>query len=75
MKEKVEKYFETEYNQTAGYLRNHECGIIEKSEIVWYALQRCLGVAQFTQDLGVPYEFLEPLYYAYREKLQELIDK
>ena len=72
MQNKIREYFEAEYKRTESYLQKHR---YESSNVAWYARQRCLGVAQFTQEFcNVPYEIIEPLYNEYAEKFQKLID-
>ena len=71
MLEKVRDYFETELSQTKTAIERKICD----GEAVWYATQRCLGVADFATRLGVPYTDIEPLFEEYKEKLNKLLTK
>lgn len=72
MVEKIREYYELEYSQTKRALDNSWC---EPKDAIWYALQRCLGVAQFVQTAcDVSFEVVEPLYEEFREKFEKLLD-
>lgn len=72
MKE-MDNYFEKEYQETKALLENKPNWITSEKEVVNNAIQRCLGVSMFVQQLGVAYQ--ETLVYEYyREKLQGLLD-
>lgn len=70
MLEKVKEYFESEIRQAEADIKRPW---ITKSEAVWYAVQRCLGVADFATHLGVPYTDVVPLFEEYKQKLEELL--
>jgi hypothetical protein len=72
MLEKVRDYFENELRQAEADITRPW---ITKTEAVWYAVQRCLGVADFVTRLGVSYTDVVPLFEEYREKLNELLTK
>jgi hypothetical protein len=69
--DKVKKFFEKEYKETERLLSNPPSWCNPK-EAVWYAVQRCLGVAQFVQYLDVKYEDLS-CYDEIREKFEKLL--
>lgn len=72
MKE-MDNYFEKEYQETKALLENKPNWITSEKEVVNNAIQRCLGISMFAQQLGVTYQ--ETLVYEYyREKLQGLLD-
>lgn len=75
MKE-INNYFEKEYQETKALLESKPFWITSKKnekEVVYNAIQRCLGVSMFAQQLGIAYQ--ETLVYEYyQEKLQELLD-
>ena len=69
----MNNYFEKEYQETKTLLENKPNWITSEKEVVNNAIQRCLGVSMFVQQLGVTYQ--ETLVYeCYQEKLQELLD-
>ena len=76
MIEKITEFFEMEVRQTERWLGSEWCKTPkEKSDSVWYATQRCLGVAQFVQTAcDVAFEDIEPLYEATRKKLENLLE-
>lgn len=55
--EKVRKFFEYEYRDLARLMEDKPSWFNPK-ESATYAIQRCLGVTQFVQLLGVKYEDL-----------------
>lgn len=73
MLEKLKEYYELEYRQTERALQ--ASWVTSKKDCVWYAIQRCLGVAQFAQiaDEGLKFEDVENLYNIYKEKLENLL--
>lgn len=73
MLEKIREYYEMEYRDTARSIEKSWC--TDKKMAVWYAIQRCLGVAQFVQIAGVSFEEIETLYDEIKEKLEKLLDK
>lgn len=72
--EKVENFFQSEYEETKDLLERKPSWVMSKKEVVFNSLQRCLGVTQFVQCLNVPYENLN-IYDEYREKFYKLLDK
>lgn len=72
--EKVEHFFQSEYEETKNLLERKPYWISSEKEVVFNSIQRCLGVTQFVQCLNVPYENLN-IYDEYREKLEKLLDK
>ena len=72
--EKVENFFQSEYEETKSLLERKPYWISSEKEVVFNSIQRCLGVTQFVQCLDVPYENLN-IYDEYREKLEKLLDK
>ena len=73
MLEKIREYYEMEYRDTARSIEKSWC--TDEKMAVWYAIQRCLGVAQFVQIAGVSFEEIETLYDDIKEKLEKLLDK
>lgn len=74
MKEKLNAYFEREYQATIRFLQNPPIWYTnkEKKEMIWSTIQRCLGAAMVAQDFGLPYEDTEA-YDDYLEKLKKLM--
>lgn len=72
--ERVENFFQSEYEETKNLLERKPYWISSEKEVVFNSIQRCLGVTQFVQCLNVPYESLN-IYDEYREKLEKLLDK
>ncbi len=69
---KVKEYYEEEYQDTK------RCFEINwnwstPQELINGSIKRCLGVAQFVQNLGVAYEDIGPIYMEYKEKLENLL--
>jgi hypothetical protein len=71
IEEKLIAYYQLELNYTKRGLEK-ETDPIQRSDICWYALQRCLGAGQFANSMGLPYEIMEMLFEAMRTNLQEL---
>ena len=73
MLEKVKEYFETELRQAEITTERPWADI---SEVVWYSIQRCLGVANFViGHCDIPFEMVDPLFEEYKEKLEKLLTK
>jgi hypothetical protein len=71
MLEKVREYFESELRQTEADIKRPWA---DKGKIIWYAILRCSGVANFViEHCDIPYEIIDPLYEEYRQKLQKLL--
>ena len=71
VREQLITYYQQELNYTKAGLAK-ETDPIQRSDICWYALQRCLGACQFAQMMGLPFEIAEMLFEAMRANLQEL---
>ena len=75
MKEKLDAYFEKEYQATVQILQNPPtwCDTPKKKkEMIWNTVQRCLGAVMFAQDLGLAYEDTKA-YDEYLEKFKILL--
>ena len=46
----------------------------EKNEAMFFAVQRCLGMATIAQSFGASFEEVEPLYEEIRDKILKLGD-
>lgn len=73
IQKKTVEYFEDEYNRLANLLKNAP-DWITPAEAVQNTLQRCLGVAEFTQPLGLEYGLAENLMEGQRERCYKLIN-
>ena len=73
MKEKLNAYFEKEYQETIKLLQNPPTWYHtrEKKTTIWYAVERCLGAAMVAQDFGLSYEDTQA-YDDYLEKFRQL---
>lgn len=71
IKEKLIAYYKLELNYTKVGLEK-ETDPIRRSDICWYAVQRCLGAGQFAESMGLPYEIMEMLFESVKINLQEL---
>lgn len=74
MKEKLNAYFEREYQETIKLLQNPPfwCNTPkEKKDMIWNTIQRCLGAAMVAQDFGLSYE--DTNYDEYAEKISKLV--
>lgn len=74
MEQYVQNYFFAEYNLLYTLLKSNPAWI-NVNEACNYALQRCLGVAQFVQDCGddsLPFEMVEALFEEVKEKIENL---
>lgn len=71
MLEQVKKFFNQEYEDTKQLLERKPSWC-KPREAVYNSIQRCLGVAQFVQYVGVEYEDLS-CYEEVREKLESLL--
>lgn len=66
LEKKFIEYFEQEYKWACQALDRN---IAESWEIVNNAEQRMLGVANFCQNLGLKYDFIEKIYEDYKHKI------
>lgn len=73
MLEKVKEFYEQEYQDAKNIIERKPNWCVPQ-EVINNSIQRCLGVAQFVQTVGVKYEDLD-IYDEYREKLLKLFDK
>ena len=72
MLEKVKAYFEMEYEETKALLeREDRPWWVDPNEQIDKSIQRCLGVTQFIQTVGVTYEDLN-CYDEIRERFEKL---
>lgn len=68
----IKEYFETEYQETKMCIERKYDWTTPK-DLAQGAINRCLGVVQFVQCLGIPYEDLVDVYDEYKEKLEKLL--
>ncbi len=68
---KVINYFEDEYSRLARII-NDPPSWLSRNEAVQNCLQRCLGVAEFAQELGVEFSLLENLMDGQRNRCYDL---
>ena len=67
----LEAYLETEMC----YLKvglDKETDPIQRSNIAWYCVQRCLGVCQFANQLGGDFNIIGSMFEFYKEKIEKL---
>ena len=67
----LEACFKTELT----YLKvglNNEADPKRRSEMAWYCVQRCLGAAQFANQLGGDFGIIEPMFEGIKEKIAEM---
>ena len=69
--EELEAYLETEIRYLKAGLGN-ETDLIQRSNIAWYCMQRCLGACQFANQLGGDFSIIEPKFEFYKEKIEKL---
>jgi hypothetical protein len=75
MKEKLNTYFEREYQATVQFLQNPPTWYNTpkgKKTMIWNAVERCLGAAMVAQEFGLPYEDTK-VYDDYLAKFRELV--
>ena len=65
------KYFDTELFYVKVGLEK-ETDLIQRSHIAWYCTQRCLGAAQFANQMGVDYGIIEAMFEGVKEKIKTL---
>ena len=70
MLEKVREYYEMEYRDTVRSIE--QSWVTDKKMDIRHTIQRCLGVAQFVQSVGVSFEEIDALYNEFKEKLENL---
>lgn len=71
---KLQQYYAQEVHYAEVGMQN-EPDRITRSDIAWYATQRCLGASQFAQMCGVKYAEIEPRFEAVRTQLQEMVNR
>lgn len=67
----LKAYLEVEMN----YLKvglSKEADPIQRNNIAWYCVQRCLGVCQFANQLGGDFNTIESMFEYYKEKIEKL---
>ena len=67
----LEACFETELT----YLKvglDKEADSKRRNEMAWYCVQRCLGAAQFANQLGGDFGVIEPMFEGIKEKIAEM---
>ena len=69
--EELEAYLETEMHYLKAGL-DKEADPIQRSNIAWYCVQRCLGAAQFANRLGGDFSIIEPMFEGIKEKIAEM---
>lgn len=76
MLDKVKKFYAQEYKDTLNWL-NYEYYNTKKNKIkgINNAIQRCLAIALFVQNCGVPFKEINVLYEEYRIKFEELLHR
>ena len=71
--QELESCFETEIN----YLKvglDRETDLIKRNDMGWYCVQRCLGAAQFANQMGGDFGIIEPMFEYYKEKIYKLAE-
>jgi hypothetical protein len=69
----LEAYLETEMCYLKAGLDN-ETDPIQRSNIAWYCIQRCLGTVQFANQLGADFGTVEAMFEAFKEKIVEMVN-
>lgn len=69
--EALQEQFKTELFYADMGVQNNQ-GPKNVENIKWYAVQRCLGVVELAQQLGLPYEVAEPMFQEIKEKIYKL---
>ena len=74
MKEKLNAYFEKEYQATIKFLQNPPKWYTdtEKKNMIWNTVNRCLGATMVAQEFGLPYEDTSA-YDDYLAKFRQLV--
>ena len=76
MLDKAKKFYESEYESTLQWLSSEYCRTPkDKKNSINNAIQRCLAIACFVQDLGIPFKDIDSLYDKYRTKFYELLKR
>lgn len=76
MLDKVKNFYENEYKSTIDWINSEYCTTYkDKTESINNAIQRCLAVALFVQDLNVPFKVIDLIYEEYRTKIYNLLEE
>lgn len=67
----LEACFKTELTYLKVGLDN-EIDPKHRNEMAWYCVQRCLGAAQFANQLGGDFGIIEPMFEGVKEKIAEM---
>lgn len=73
--EKIIKELETYLETEMHYLKvglDKETDLIQRSNMAWYCVQRCLGAAQFANQMGGDFSIIEPMFEYYKEQIKTL---
>lgn len=74
MLKKIKEFYTKEYESTKKILVNCPTWVTPK-EVVNCSLQRCLGVAFFAQEFGIPYEAINEMYGVTKKRMEKLIKR
>lgn len=69
------KELEACFNTELAYLKvglDKETDPKRRNEMAWYCVQRCLGAAQFANQLGGDFGVIEPMFEGIKEKITEM---
>ena len=69
----LETYLEVELHFLAVGLEK-ETDLIQRSNIAWYCVQRCLGATQFANQLGADFGVVEAMFEAVKEKIYKMTE-
>ena len=69
----LETYLEIELKFLAVGLAK-ETDPIQRSNIAWYCVQRCLGATQFANQIGIDFATAEAMFEAFKEKVFEMAE-
>lgn len=73
IEEKMKEFFEREYQETKDIIERNPWWLKDKNKMIDETIHSCLGIAQFVQLCGVPYEHLG-IYDEIKAKLEALKD-
>ena len=66
------RQFESEYRYTKVAVLHPEAAGLDVRTCCWYAVQRCLGMAQLAQAMGATFHQVEPMFEEIKKRLMEL---
>ena len=68
-------YFKSEYNSTKTFLEKRTSWA-NPQEVIYNAIQRCLGAAMFVQRLDetLSYDEIEQTYNFYKEQFEKILE-